>query len=203
MRNYKVLFVTVESPAQFLYTSLREKSKIFDIDFSQIEDNIIVVDASQSFELRDNIKSLLETLDYAINKKSTTITIIDSITGFYEHKEMVARQIVREIYNFLKKHGQTSMLVSQKRSGQSLDSAEAAGGLAVAHILDGTIVLSKKIIETKYDVSLYNMPLGSVLRTIRIDGCRLTPHDSRTYVFEITETGFIDIKMPLEEYIKR
>jgi len=42
-----------------------------------------------------------------------------------------------------------------------------------------------------------------VLRTIRIDGCRLTGHDSRTWVFEITDLGLIEIIEPLNEFIKK
>ncbi len=200
--GYKVLFVTVETPAQFLYTAFKERSRFMEADFSEIEENIVVLDASQSFELRDNMKAFLDTMKYAIEKKSTTITVIDSITGLYEHREMLARQIVRDIYNFLKRWRQTALLVSQKRSSQGSETAEAAGGLAVAHIVDGTIVMSKKLIETRWDMTFYKMPLGSVLRTIRIDGSRLCPHDSRSYVFEIDDRGFIDIKMPLDEFIK-
>jgi KaiC/GvpD/RAD55 family RecA-like ATPase len=142
-------------------------------------------------------------MGYAIKEKKITNVVIDSITGLYEHREVAARQIVRQFFNFLKKWRQTALLVSQKRSAQASESAEAAGGLAVAHILDGTIVLDKKLIETRWDVSLYRLPIGSVLRTLRIDGCRLAPHDSRTWVFEINELGIIDIIAPLEEYIKK
>ncbi len=201
--GYRVLYVTVESPANFLYTALRQKSDALGVDFSQVERNVVVIDASASEELRENPRALLDTMGYAIKEKKITNVVIDSITGLYEHKEVAARQIVRQFFNFLKKWRQTALLVSQKRSAQASESAEAAGGLAVAHILDGTIVLDKKLIETRWDVSLYRLPLGSVLRTLRIDGCRLAPHDSRTWVFEITDLGIIDIISPLEEYIKK
>ncbi|RLI78157.1 KaiC domain-containing protein [Archaeoglobales archaeon] len=200
--GYKVLFVTVESPSHFLYTALKQKSEALNANFEKVEKNIVVVDASENDELRENPKALMDTMAYAIGEKKTTNTIIDSITGLYEHKEVMARQIVRQFFNFLKKFRQTGIFVSQKRSAQASESAEAAGGLAVAHIVDGTIVLDKKLIETRWDVSLYGLPIGSVLRTIRIDGCRLTGHDSQTWVFEITEYGIIDIIAPLNEYIK-
>ena len=200
--GYKVLFVTVESPANFLYTALKQKAEAMGIDFSKVEENVVVIDAAETDELRENTKALLDTMAYAIKEKKCTNVIIDSITGLYEHKEVMARQIVRQVFNFLKKFRQTGILVSQKRSAQASESAEAAGGLAVAHIVDGTIVLDKKLIESRWDVNLYGLPLGSVIRTIRIDGCRLTAHDSRTWVFEITETGLIDIVAPLSEYIK-
>jgi KaiC domain protein len=201
--GYKVLFVTVESPANFLYTALKQKSVALGADFSKVEKNIVVIDASESDELRENPKALLDTMAYAIREKKVTNVIIDSITGLYEHKEVMARQIVRQFFNFLKKWKQTAILVSQKRSAQASESAEAAGGLAVAHIVDGTIVMDKKLIETRWDVSLYGLPLGSVLRTIRIDGCRLTAHDSRSWVFEITEMGTVEILAPLSDFIKK
>jgi len=201
--GYKVLFVTVESPANFLYTALKHKAEVLGVDFKKIEQNIIVIDASENDELRENPKALIDTMAYAIREKKITNTIIDSITGLYEHKEVLARQIVRQFFNFLKKFRQTALLVSQKRSAQASESAEAAGGLAVAHIVDGTIVLDKKIIETRWDVNLYGLPLGSVIRTIRIDGCRICGHDSRTWVFEITEMGTINIICPLSEFIKK
>ena len=125
--------------------------------------------------------------------------MIDSVTGLYEHREVLARQIVRQLFNFLKKWNQTAILVSQKRSSQSSETAEAAGGLAVAHIVDGTIVMDKEVITSKWMANLYGKKMGEVIRTIRIDGCRMAPHDTRTYVFEITDTGLIDIKGPLSE----
>jgi KaiC domain protein len=201
--GYRVLFVTVESPAHFLYTALKQKSEALNADFSKVEQNIVVIDASQDDELRENPRALMDTMAYAIKEKKVTNTIIDSITGLYEHKEVMARQIVRQFFNFLKKFRQTGIFVSQKRSAQASESAEAAGGLAVAHIVDGTIVLDKKLIESRWDVRLYGLPVGSVLRTIRIDGCRLTGHDSRTWVFEITELGTIQILEPIDEYIRK
>ncbi len=201
--GYRVLFVTVESPANFLYTALKHKAQALGADFEKVEKNVVVIDASENDELRENPKALIDTMAYAIKEKRVTNTIIDSITGLYEHKEVMARQIVRQFFNFLKKFRQTAILVSQKRSAQASESAEAAGGLAVAHIVDGTIVLDKKLIETRWDVNLYGLPIGSVIRTIRIDGCRLCGHDSRTWVFEITELGTINIICPLSEFIKR
>ncbi len=201
--GYKVLFVSVESPVNFLYSSMKSKAKYLGYDFEKIKKNVVVIDASVNDEFRENPKALLDTMAYAIKEKGITNVVIDSITGLYEHKEVMARQIVRKFFNFLKKWKQTGVFVSQKRSSQGSDTAEAAGGLAVAHIVDGTIVLDKKIIESRWDAKLYNLPLGSVIRTIRIDGCRLTGHDSRTWIFEITEGGTIDIISPLSEFLRR
>ncbi len=198
-RDYPVLFVTVESPANFLYAALKQRAQVLGLDFGKVEENVIVVDASQDAELRENMSSLLDTIAYAIRKKNTKNVVIDSVTGLYEHREVLARQIVRQLFNFLKKWKQTAILVSQKRSSQSSETAEAAGGLAVAHIVDGTIVMDKEVIASKWMANLYGKKIGEVIRTIRIDGCRLAPHDTRTYVFDIKDTGLIEIKGPLSE----
>lgn len=203
LKDNKVLYVTVESPAIFLYNSMKIKAEYLNIPFNEVSKNIVVIDASSNTELREESKLLIDTMSAAIKENNTSITIIDSITGLYEHKEIMARQIVRIFFNFLKKFNQTGIFISQKRSSQQETSAEAAGGLAVAHIVDGTIVMDKKLIETRWDSQLYNMPIGSVLRTLRIDGCRLTGHDSRTWVYEITEGGTIKILYPLEEIINK
>lgn len=201
-RNYPVLFVTVESPAHFLYATLKQKATVMGLNFENVEKNVIIVDASQEVELRENLSALLDTMSYAIKKKNTKNVVIDSITGLYEHREVLARQIVRQIFNFLKKWNQTALLVSQKRSSQSSETAEAAGGLAVAHIVDGTIVMDKEVITSKWASTLYRKNIGEVVRTIRIDGCRLAPHSTETYIFEITDTGLIKIKEPLSKIAK-
>ena len=202
-KGYKVLFVTVESPAEFLYSSLKQKALALGLDFGKVEKNIVVLDASKSYELRENVMSVIKTMEAAILDKKCSVTIVDSVTGFYEHREMLARQIVRELFNFLKEHKQTALFVSQKRSSQQAESAEAAGGLAVAHIVDGTIIFDKKLIENKFDKVLYGLEIGSTLRTMRIDGCRLCAHDSDTWVMEITDKGIIELKSKLSEFIKK
>ncbi|HOB16879.1 MAG TPA: KaiC domain-containing protein [Defluviitoga sp.] len=192
-----VVFVTAETPAAFVAVSLNERAKAMGIEFSKIEDQIILIDAASYSSLRENIPNLLATLEHVIKKYNVSITIIDSITGFYENKEMLARTVVRKIYNFLKKQGQTALLVSQKRSGHEDLTAEAAGGYAVGHIVDGTMVLAKELIMSQYTAKIYGKPIGEIVRLFRIDGCRLCAHDTRTHFLEITDTGILKIGNPL------
>ncbi len=201
--GYPVVFVTVESPAPFVTQGLIQRANAMGIVWEDIEDNIVLVDAASSSRLREDIDVLLDTLAYAIREYDTKNVVIDSITGLFEAREMLARQIVRRVFNFLKKWGQTSILISQKRSSHEEESAEAAGGYAVSHILDGTIVLSKKVINSPWEERLYGIPIGEVLRTIRIDGMRLCGHDTKTHLLEITETGLVKVGPPLSEIIKR
>ncbi len=166
-------------------------------DFSRFEDNIILIDAASYAKLRENIPDLLATLAYAIKEYKIEFSVIDSVTGLFENKEMMARSIVRRIFNFLKKWYQTALLVSQKRSGHEELSAEAAGGYAVGHIVDGTMVLAKELIMSQYAARMYGASLGEVVRLFRIDGCRMSGHDTKTHFLEITQTGLVKIKEPI------
>ena len=196
-RGHAVAFITVESPANFVVASMRERAKAMGYKFEDLDDKIIFIDAASNSVLRENLPDLLATLAYVIKTYKVKFTIIDSVTGLYENKEMMARSIVRRIYNFLKKWYQTALLVSQKRSGHEELSAEAAGGFAVSHIVDGSMVLAKQLITTSYVAKIYKRPVGEVVRLFRIDGCRMSGHDSRTYVMDITPTGLVKIVCPL------
>jgi len=116
----------------------------------------------------------------------------DSVTGLYEAREMQARLVVRQLFNFMKKWYQTALFVSQKRSGHEELTAEAEGGYAISYIVDCSMVLSKDLVLTQAQSKLYKKPIGDVVRLFRIDGCRLCRHDTRTHLMEITETGFCD-----------
>ncbi len=196
-RGEVVAFITVESPAPFVTMGLRERATAMGVDFSQIENKIVLIDAASHSSLRDNIPNLLATLAFAIKNYKVRHTVIDSVTGLYESKEMLARTVVRQLFNFMKKWYQTAIFVSQKRSGHEELSAEAAGGYAVSHIVDCTMVLAKELILTKSQSSIYKRPIGDIVRLFRIDGCRLCGHDTRTRYLEITETGLVVIGEPL------
>lgn len=196
-RGEAVAFITVEAPAHFVVTGLRERAKAMGIEFEGVENNIILIDAASHGRLRDNIPDLLATLAHVIKTYKVRHTIIDSVTGLYEAREMQARVVVRQLFNFMKKWYQTSLFVSQKRSGHEELTAEAAGGYAISHIVDCSMVLSKDLILTPTQSKLYKKPIGEIVRLFRIDGCRLCGHDTRTHFMEITELGLVKIGPPL------
>ncbi|MGK0689229.1 MAG: KaiC domain-containing protein [Aquificaceae bacterium] len=196
-RGEAVAFITVEAPAHFVVTGLRERAKAMGIEFENVENNIILIDAASHGRLRDNIPDLLATLAHVIKTYKVRHTIIDSVTGLYEAKEMQARVVVRQLFNFMKKWYQTALFVSQKRSGHEELTAEAAGGYAISHIVDCSMVLSKDLILTPTQSKLYKKPIGEIVRLFRIDGCRLCGHDTRTHFMEITELGLVKIGPPL------
>ena len=199
----RVAFVTVETPAAFLSAGLYQRAMAYGIEKEVIDENIIIIDAASYKDLRENLPALFDTLAYVFRTYKAHYTVIDSITGLYEHKEMLARVFVRQIFNFLKKWYQTAILVSQKRSSHEELSAEAAGGYAVSHIVDCTMVLSKKIIQSTYDERLYKRPIGELIRLFRIDGCRMCGHDTDTHVLTISETGLVSVGPSLKEILRK
>ncbi len=196
-RGDKVVFITVETPANFVIASLKYRALAMGYDFKEFEDNIILIDAASYSRLRDNISDLLATLAYVIKEYKVKFTVIDSITGLFENREMMARAIVRRVYNFLKKWYQTAWLISQKRSSHEELSAEAAGGYAVGHIVDGTMIVAKELILTQYAAKIYKANIGDIVRLFRIDGCRMSGHDTKTHYMEITQTGIVKILGPI------
>lgn len=198
-----VCFVTVEQPAAFLAAGLRQRALALNINVNKIEENIIIIDAASNSVLRDDLNSLGDTLAYVYKTHDITSTIIDSVTRLYEAREMLARQVIRYLYNFMKKWYQTALFVSQKRSGHEELTAEAAGGYAVGHIVDGNIVVSKKEILSRFDASLYKKEIGDIIRLLRIDGCRVSGHDTKTHLFEINELGIATVGPTLEELIRK
>ncbi len=199
----RVAFVTVETPAAFLSAGLYERAKAYGIENTVIDENIIIVDAASYKDLRENLPALFDTLAYVYKNYRADYTIIDSVTGLYEHKEIMARVFVRQIFNFLKKWYQTGILVSQKRSSHEELSAEAAGGYAVSHIVDCTMVLSKKTIQSTYDERLYRKPIGELIRLFRIDGCRMCGHDTDTHILNISDIGLVSIGPSLKEMLNK
>lgn len=197
------IFATLESPAPFVAMGLKTRALAMGVDPELVEERVIFIDGASYYQLRNSIQTFLNTLAYAIKEYKARAVVIDSITGLYETKEVFARDIVRAVFNFLKEWHQTALLVSQKRSGHEGLSAEAAGGYAVSHIVDGSMVLSKVLITNKYEASLYRKPVGEIVRLFRIDGCRLCGHDTSTHVMEITESGLVRIGPRLRDIVSK
>ena len=190
----KVIFLTTESPKETLVASLKRISQVKGIPLSSIENNIIIVDVSKSLGL--NYKVLLPKLELLVKRSKASFLVIDSLTALFEDREVMARTVTRAIYQMAKANRLTTLLISQKREDSPF-SAKSAGGLAIGHIVDCNILLSKIVISSNFERSLYGKDIGEVIRTLRIDGCRLCGHASRTFIVEIDRLGLIKVVGPL------
>ncbi len=200
-RGEAVCFITVETPAAFVVQGLSQRAPALGYHFSELEDRIVLLDAASYHRLREDLPTLLDTLAHVYRTYKVRFTVFDSVTGLYEAREMMARSVVRALYTFCKKWHQTALFVSQKRSAHEELSAEAAGGYAVGHIVDCTMVLSKELLLSPRAAATYKMPPGSILRLFRIDGCRLCGHDTAVRLLEITELGLVKIGGPLWKHL--
>jgi KaiC/GvpD/RAD55 family RecA-like ATPase len=88
--GYSIAILTTETPGSFLYNAIRERCLIMNKPFETVARNIIVIDISQEEKLMEDINNVLKLMDEAITQKQTTITIVDSATGLYEHKNKKA-----------------------------------------------------------------------------------------------------------------
>jgi len=201
--GHRVCLVTVETPAPFVARALEERARAMGLDFPSLEENIVLLDAASHHRLREDLPTLLDTLAHIYRTYRVTRTVVDSVTGLFEAREMMARSVVRALYTFCKKWHQTAVFVSQKRSAHEELSAEAAGGYAVGHIVDCTMVFSKELLLSARSASAYGLPPGTILRLFRIDGCRLCGHDTAVRLLEITELGLVKVGKTLAEILKR
>ncbi|SMB94685.1 KaiC domain protein, AF_0795 family [Thermanaeromonas toyohensis ToBE] len=191
-RQFATLFVTVEVPAPFLAQGLRQRAQALRLAWEEIEDKVFLLELVRLPEVRENIGELCHHLTQIIRDHNIKACVIDSITGLYEGKETAARTIVRRLYEVMKEHYQTAIFISQKRSSHEEISAEAAGGYGVSHILDCTLVLTKMVVSRSTS-SFYGKEPGDIVRTVRIDGCRVCGHDPRVHLLEIEETGIVRV----------
>jgi KaiC domain protein len=192
-RGEPCVLVTLESPAPFAAMGLEQRARAMGLDFREVQQRIVLVDGASHSVIVQDLPTFFDTLAHAIRTYRTRHVVIDSLTGLYEAREMLARDVVRPVFNFLKKWHQTGLLISQKRSGHEALTAEAAGGYAVGHILDGTLVLAKQTLLTPQQARIFGLPVGETVRLFRIDGCRLCGHDTSTHIMEITPTGLVRI----------
>jgi KaiC domain protein len=196
-KNIKGVYISTENPLKYVSYSLKRISLLLNLDFEKIKANIKVIDLTFKYNLINNIDEFLKNLYYELRSDYRNgIIIFDSLTGFYESKEVMARYIVRRIFQFCKNLNLTAFLISQKREDSPF-SSKSAGGMAISHIADCNIVLSKIIVSSPYEKKIYGKEIGQVVRTFRIDGCRLCGHSSKTHIFEIDKIGLINFIKPL------
>jgi len=195
-RGEGVIFLTVETPAPFVDAALEQRRLAMGLERKVLE-AVTLVDAASHGVLREDLPTLFATLDAAFEATGAAHLVVDSLTGLYEAREITARLIVRKVYLYAKEKRVTAVFTSQKRSSHEELSAEAAGGYAVSHILDATIVLAKRLVMTQAQSRLWGVPLGEVVRFLRIDGCRLSGHDTRTHFLEILPQGLLRVAGPI------
>ncbi len=198
----KVLFITSEdtwasaTERYDLQSRMIEKAEKLGIDWAKVSENLFVMDTVSCSELRE-WKTFAESYRYAVESYNIDLAIIDSVTVLEEYRGALKYRVMELCrYNQLK--GVTALYVNQRRE-ESWDSYSMAGGLGLAHNLDGTIIVDfGRVYWLDQQIEL-GMRRGEFARIVRVLECRLCDYERRRIPIEITRSGFVrpTVKLPL------
>ena len=196
----KVLYATAEdtwksaTPRFDLQSRLKQKADILGLDWSKIRENLFVLDTVAYPELRD-WNTFAETYRYVAEKEKIELAIIDSVTVLEAYRGALKYRVM-ELARYNQVHGITALYVNQ-RSTEAWDSYDMAGGIGLAHNLDGTIIIDYGRVywqDQQVDLAVNR---GEFVRIARVLDCRMCNFERRRIRVDITTDGFLRTTEPL------
>jgi len=196
----KVLFATAEdtwksaTPRFDLQSRLKQKADILGLDWNKIRENLFVLDTVAYPELRD-WNTFAETYRYAAEKEKIELAIVDSVTVLEAYRGALKYRVM-ELARYNQVHGITALYVNQ-RSAEVWDSYDMAGGIGLAHNLDGTILVDYGRVywqDQQVDLALSR---GEFVRISRVLDCRMCNFERRRIRIDITSDGFLRALEPI------
>lgn len=190
----KVLLATAEdtwrsaTPRFDLQSRLKQKADILGLDWSKIRENLFVLDTVAYPELRD-WNTFAETYRYVAEKEKVELALIDSVTVLEAYRGALKYRVM-ELARYNQIHGITALYVNQ-RSAEVWDSYDMAGGIGLAHNLDGTIIVDYGRVywyDQQVDLALNR---GEFTRIARVLDCRMSNFERRRIKIDITHDGFL------------
>ena len=196
----KVLYATAEdtwksaTPRFDLQSRLKQKADILGLDWEKIRQNLFVLDTVAFPELRD-WNTFAETYRYVAEKEKIELAIIDSVTVLESYRGALKYRVM-ELARYNQVHGITALFVNQ-RSSEVWDSYDMAGGIGLAHNLDGTIIVDYgRVYWYDQQVDL-GVERGEFVRIVRVLDCRMCNFERRRIRVDITKDGFLRVVEPL------
>jgi KaiC/GvpD/RAD55 family RecA-like ATPase len=196
----KVLYTTAEdtwkspTPRFDLQSRLKQKADILCLDWEKIRQNLFVLDTVAFPELRD-WNTFAETYRYVAEKEKIELAIIDSVTVLESYRGALKYRVM-ELARYNQVHGITALFVNQ-RSSEVWDSYDMAGGIGLAHNLDGTIIVDYGRVYWHDQQIDLGVERGEFVRIVRVLDCRLCNFERRRIRVDITKDGFLRIVGPL------
>ncbi len=196
----KVLYTTAEdtwkspTPRFDLQSRLKQKADILGLDWEKIRQNLFVLDTVAFPELRD-WSTFAETYRYVAEKEKIELAIIDSVTVLESYRGALKYRVM-ELARYNQVHGITALFVNQ-RSSEVWDSYDMAGGIGLAHNLDGTIIVDYGRVYWHDQQIDLGVERGEFVRIVRVLDCRLCNFERRRIRVDITRDGFLRIVEPL------
>ncbi len=200
----RVLFVTAEdtwkspTPRFDLQSRMKQKADILKIDWEKIRENLFVLDTVYYPELR-NWNDFAETYRYVVETEGIELAIIDSVTILESYRGALKYRVM-ELARYNQIHGVTGLFVNQ-RSAETWDSYDMAGGIGLAHNLDGTIIVDYGRVYWQDQQVDLEVKRGEFVRIARVLDCRLSNFERRRILIDITSDGFIRPTQPLESAV--
>jgi KaiC/GvpD/RAD55 family RecA-like ATPase len=196
----KVLYATAEdtwksaTPRFDLQSRLKQKADILGLDWNKIRENLFVLDTVAYPELRD-WNTFAETYRYVAEKEKIELAIIDSVTVLESYRGALKYRVM-ELARYNQVHGITALYVNQ-RSSEVWDSYDMAGGIGLAHNLDGTIIVDYgRVYWYDQQVDL-GVDRGEFVRIVRVLDCRMCNFERRRIRVDITKDGFLRAIEPI------
>jgi len=196
----KVLFATAEdtwksaTPRFDLQSRLKQKADILGVEWRKIMENLYVLDTVIYPELRD-WSTFAETYRYVIEKEGIELAIIDSVTVLEAYRGALKYRVM-ELARYNQVHGVTGLYVNQ-RSVERWDTYEMAGGIGLAHNLDGTIIVDYGHVYWQNQQVDLEANRGEFVRIARVLDCRMCNFERRRIRIDITADGFVRAVEPI------
>ena len=196
----KTLFATAEdtwksaTPRFDLQSRLKQKADILKLDWDKVKENLFVLDTVMYPELRD-WTTFAETYRYVVEKERIELAIIDSVTVLEAYRGALKYRVM-ELARYNQLQGVTGLYVNQ-RSAERWDSYDMAGGIGLAHNLDGTIIVDYgRVFWQDQQVDL-EAGRGEFVRIARVLDCRMCNFERRRIRIDITPEGFVQALGPI------
>ncbi|MDH5419211.1 MAG: hypothetical protein OEY47_02070 [Candidatus Bathyarchaeota archaeon] len=196
----KTLYATAEdtwksaTPRFDLQSRLKQKADILGLDWNEIRKNLYVLDTVVYPELRD-WSTFAETYRYIVEKEKMELVIIDSVTVLEAYRGALKYRVM-ELARYNQLHGVTGLYVNQ-RSAERWDSYDMAGGIGLAHNLDGTIIVDYGRIYWQDQQVDLDASRGEFVRIARVLDCRMCNFERRRIRIDITPEGFLRAIEPI------
>jgi len=196
----KVLFATAEdtwksvTPRFDLQSRMKQKAEILGLDWKKIRENLFVLDTVFYPELRD-WNTFAETYRYVVQKEKIELAIIDSVTVLEAYRGALKYRVM-ELARYNQLHGVTGLYINQ-RSAEHWDTYDMAGGIGLAHNLDGTIIVDYGRVYWEDQRIDLEAQRGEFVRIARVLDCRLCNFERRRIRVDITSDGFLRAIEPI------
>ncbi|MGQ9460410.1 MAG: RAD55 family ATPase [Candidatus Bathyarchaeaceae archaeon] len=196
----KTLYATAEdtwksaTPRFDLQSRLKQKADILGLDWNRIRENLYVLDTVVYPDLRD-WSTFAETYRYVVEREKIELAIIDSVTVLEAYRGALKYRVM-ELARYNQLHGVTGLYVNQ-RSAERWDSYDMAGGIGLAHNLDGTIIVDYGRIYWEDQKVDLEADRGEFVRIARVLDCRMCNFERRRIRIDITPEGFIRAIEPI------